>query len=168
MMVKSLNSELNSERINGVSCNAIFLCTVTGETQRLDLRRDGMGVWEEGHRTTKIPFKGQKKCSSVEADTFLWRLTYKCKSLKTLKRTEIFRRDLNGKLLSPIFIQYHFEGEPQNVSVLPHGNSKSGLSYHPTDKSLLEQINSSTTDSAVSAMNIYNKVISLKIPNTLN
>ena len=162
MMEEAQTTCLNKERINGVSCNAIFLCPVRHDTDRFDLRRDGMGVWEEGHRTTKVPFKGTSKCPEVQCDSHVWRLTYKCKSLPTLKKIEIYRKDLDGKLMSPVFIQYMFSGKPQSIKVLPHGNSKTGLPFHPTDRSLLNEMHKSTRGSEVSSMKVYNKVSRLK------
>ena len=153
---------LENEPINGVSCNVIFLCPVSHDTERFDLGWDSMGVWEEGHRTTKVPFKSSSECPEVQCDSHVWRLTYKCKSLPTLKKIEIYRKDLDGKLMSPVFIQYMFSGKPQSIKVLPHGNSKTWLPFHPTDRSLLNEMHKSTRGSQVSSMKVYNKVSRLK------
>ena len=125
---------------------------------RLDVRRDGMGVWTEGHCRTKIPFRGKTKSQESECDSYVWRIVYSCKSQPTLRRTEIYRKNREGQLQSPVFIQYSFEGKPTSFDILPHGNSRSALPFHPTDRSLLKEIHESTTEEGVSAMKVYNKV----------
>ena len=65
----------------------------------------------------------------------------------SLKRTEIYRKkkledETTGGLISPVLIQYHFDGKPQAIDVLPHGNSKNSIPIHTSDKSLLEKSSS--------------------------
>ena len=163
LMINAETDTINHDRINGVKCNCLFLCKAETDTERLDLRRDSMGVWVEGHRTAKIPFKGSARSDIASSDSLVWRLVYKCKSHPQLKRTEIYRKKkledgTTGGLISPVLIQYHFDGKPQAIDVLPHGNSKNSIPFHPSDKSLLEKVHQQTSDSSVSAQRLYNKV----------
>ena len=58
---------VNTIQINGVHCDCIFVCKATTERERLDLRRDSMGVWEEGKRFTKMPWKGKQKATKEDS-----------------------------------------------------------------------------------------------------
>ena len=93
MMISLESDTINSQRINGARCNVFFLCHVASEMDRLDLRRDGMGVWTEGHCRTKIPVRGKTKShQEAECDSYVWRIVYSCESQPTLRGTEIYRK----------------------------------------------------------------------------
>lgn len=158
MLLEADSSVINTKRIDGVCCNVIFLCHVNNEQDRLDLRRDGMGVWNEGHRRVKIPFNNGLKVSDSCCDSYVWRQVFTCKAYKKLKKTEIYRRDTEGKLLSPVFVQYCFDGAPTTVSVLPHGNSKGTLPFYPSDCSLLADMREQVSGPQSQPSQVYGKV----------
>lgn len=116
MMINCSNESINDRRINGVECNVIFLCKVETEMDRLDLKRDGLGVWEPGRRRTKMPYYNDISSNEASCDSYVWRVISTCKSYPALKRIEIYRKAKNsdgscGILLSPVFVQYCFEGK---------------------------------------------------------
>lgn len=154
---------ITRNHINGVACNALFICEVKSETERLDLRRDSMGTWRETKRFTKQPYKGTSRSKS-KADSYVWRIRYQCTSCPSLSKIEIYRRKCNsdgsvGGIISPMVIQYVFAGSPQQVEAKPHGNSKGSLPFHPSRKSLLERISSESSKKTTRPLSLYNKVI---------
>lgn len=53
---------------------------------------------------------------------------------------------MNGEEFIPVkLIHYHFEGEPHSFDIRPHGNSKTGQPFHPTEKALLSKMKSELT-----------------------
>ena len=151
--------------INGVQCNSIFACEVKSETQRLDIRRDDMGVWLEGKRFIKLSYCGSKPVTEDQADCFVWRTTFTCKSHPALKKTEIFRRRCEsdgsvGSIMSPMVVCYRFmDNDPRGINVKPHGNSKGTLPFYPTTKSLLKELQQATENNVhKNPGTIYNKV----------
>lgn len=106
----------------------------------------------------------EKVSNKMEADCFVWRLLYTCKAHKALKRVEIFRRGKNsdgsvGALMSPMVVSYNYDGDiPDKVTILPHGNSKSDLPFHPSTRTLLDDIREAVANPIPPAC-IYNKVI---------
>ena len=168
MMNNATSETINFNRINGVSCNVIFLCDVRDGSNdaRLDLRRDGLGVWIDGHSRPKIPFYGNKRSDNDICDTFVWRQSFTCKSYRNLRRTEIYRRKKNsdgtpGDVISPLFMQYLFEGPPQSFDIAPHENATSELPFFPADRTLLGDISRQAEESTLSTSNLYNKVSKL-------
>lgn len=162
LMCNGLKENITKRRINGVKCNVIFLCDINTKEQQLDLRRDGMGVWTCGHKRVKEPFLGTKRSKRV-CDTYVWRSTWTCKAEPSLKRIEIYRRARNedgsvGELLSPMLIQYCFQGAIKQVNVQPHGNSQGKLPFHPSDRSLLREIKERATTSGLPPLKLYTAV----------
>ena len=83
---KHITKNLN----NGVQCNSIFACEVKSETQRLDIRRDDMGVWLEGKRFTKLSYCGSKPVTEDQADCFVWRTTLHLQKPSSIKENGDF------------------------------------------------------------------------------
>lgn len=163
MLVDSDSININKKRISTVLCNVAFLCEVKSEEDRLDLRRDNLGVWLPGHRRVKEPFLDDMKTSQDLANSYVWRITSTCKAEPTLKRTEIHRKNKCsdgsvGQLISPVFVQYKFAGPPKSILVLPHGNAKSNLPFHPTDRTLLTEIRNRTRQRDSNPLRVYNQV----------
>lgn len=109
---------------------------------------------------------GCTRSDPESCDSYVWRLLFKCKANPDLTRLEIYRREKLpdgkvGKLLSPVFIQYKFDGVPKDFDILPHGNSRTQLPFHPADKSLLNKLHESTKSTTSGARSIYNKVSEL-------
>lgn len=154
-----------SKGIAGVECNAVFLCTVKTDEERLDLRRDNLGVWMPGHRRAKESYRGREKCTDDMCSSYVWRISSTNKAYPKLKRTEIFRRSKNsdgsiGSIINPVVVHYLFDGEPVEVVVGTHGNSKSDLPFYPSDRSLLRDIREQVTTKTHQPANVYNKVCS--------
>lgn len=164
LMLSCSADEITNNLIDGVQCNATFVCEADTEKRRLDFRRDTMGVWLEGNRTTKVPYRNTEKVGDAAANTFVWRLTFTCKSYPFLKKAEIFRRKRCsdgsvGALISPFIISYRYTGSPKKVVVQPHGNSKSNRPFHPSTRTLLGELKESiTTQQNLMPTQIYNKV----------
>lgn len=148
--------------ISEVKCNTVFVCEALTHKQRLDLRRDNMGVWKEGHRSTRMPYRDADSVSEHQANTYVWRANFICKSYQSLKKSEIYRAERLpdgsvGKLISPVVIVYRFEGIPLSFKVLPHGNAKTGRAFHPATKTLLEELKEASTED-IAPSKIYNRV----------
>lgn len=141
--------------INGIRCNCVIVCEAKNETQRLDIRRDGMGTWHETKRFTKMVF----------GDAYVWRINYINNSYNGLRRTEIFRKKRNsdgsvGHLISPMVMAYTFKGSPpEKINIVPHGNSKSNLPFHPSTRSLINDLHDAVNDEpSMPPARIYNSV----------
>ena len=172
MMVECEPSDINNERINAVACNVIFLCAVNDNEERLDLRRDSLGVWIEGHRRPKLPYLGACRSDDTHCDTYVWRQVMRIKAYAKLKRTEIYRRSVNpdrspGKILSPVFFQYLFDDAPIEINVQPHGNSKGAVPFHPADRSLLKEIRQQASETNMATSNLYTKVSTVFVSKNL-
>lgn len=57
-------------------------------------------------------------------------------------------------------IHYYFQGKPHAINVLPHGNSKTGLPFHPTEKSVLIKM-SEELEKGTQPGKVYTKVSEL-------
>lgn len=148
-IMKSTHSQYIQSSINGIGCNCIIVCNVQTEIQRLDLRRDGMGTSRETKRFTKMNM----------GDAYIWRICYINNSYSDLHRIEIVRKRRNddgsvGPLLSPMIMAYSFKDEPPNrIDILPHGNDKNALPFHPSTRSLMNDLRDTVNPSR-----IYNQV----------
>lgn len=156
--------DITKGRINGIKCNVLFLCAVDSDEARLDLRHDGMGVWIPGHKRVKEPFLSHERCSK-NCDSYVWQTVWTCKAEKSLNKTEIFRRARKsdgsvGELISPILIQYSFQGPVKDVQVKPHGNSQNSLAFYPSNRSLLRQIKERAKDKSIMPLQLYMNVSS--------
>lgn len=112
----------NDRPVNTLICESVFLFSLTDKTNRLWFRRDGLGRWKEGHRSTLQRFQGLRR--SDDGDTLVWRVTFSSVSVPSLKRVEIYRRRCGtdgdpGEVLSPMLMAYHYKGEPPNKMPTP-------------------------------------------------
>ena len=157
------NTLRQNELIANVSCNSVFVCQATTHKRRLDLRRDNMGMWVEGHRKTRLPYKDSVSVAEERANSFVWRTTFTCKSCKELKKNEIYRRERLpdgsvGDIISPMVIVYQFKGKPVTFKVIPHGNSKTLKPFHPATRTLLGELHDEVSRTDAAPSKIYNKV----------
>lgn len=108
------------ELIGRVRCNCVFVCDALSHKRRLDLRRDNLGVWKEGHRSPRMPYKDAQSVHESNANTYVWRMNFSCKSHKQLKKTEVHRvkrlQDGSvGDIISPAIIIYQYERESLQI-----------------------------------------------------
>ena len=152
------------ELIGNVRCNVVFVCQVHDHERRLNLRRDNYGTWEDGHREPKMPFQNCRKTTIANANTYVWRNCFTCKSYRKLKKTEIYRAECKkdgtvGAIISPMIIAYRFQDDPVEVVVRPHGNSNTTQPFHPATRTLLSELREHATAQLHHAPSrIYNKV----------
>ena len=148
--------------VSDVRCNVVFVCAVDSHKRRLNLRRDNMGVWLEGHKSPKMPYQNCTKTVSSNANTYVWRYNFTCKSFPKLKKTEIYRAERKtdgsvGQILSPMIISYTFKGQPVSFKVQSHGNSKADTPFHPATRTLLDELRSTAANPGLPSQ-IYNQV----------
>lgn len=152
--------------VDGVECNVLFICPAASQEERMRLRRDSMGVWRETKRRAEQRYSTStfKKVSDkpTKNDLYVWKINFVCKAEPQLRRTEVFARKIGadgrpGEYCPVVVVQYLFAGKPKKVSVLPHGNSKGALPFHPSDPTLLMDIKSAAA-SQDKPSRIYNKV----------
>ena len=135
-----------------ISCNAAFVVDTESFGDRRDARRDSMGVWKKTHNYRPVSYvvteDGVRSTSGSEGnvDFVAYRKTFSNKSHPQPKKIEVEVKDSSGTFLSRIFYQYRFDGEPTNVTVQPHGNSKKQVPFHPANKSLLSKIKNQLAD----------------------
>lgn len=95
---------LNEKPINGVKCNVLLITAAQNDKKRLDLRRDGCGVWIQKNTKSAIPISiNTESIMKSKGDLYMWRTTFSCKSYPGLKKTEIYMRRNNAGVCS-IFI----------------------------------------------------------------
>lgn len=73
-----------------------------------------------------------------------------------------------GTMMPFVITHYRFSGTPKKVQVMPHGNAKSQLPFHPSDKTLVKKIQQVTKKSAKSNSKLYQEVSYWKYNHSLN
>lgn len=96
MILDNLEKEtqsINNKRMDGVNCNVLLITKVNNDSERLDFRRDGCGVWLQ--KNSKCALSVNSSCRKVvegNGDMNLWRNTFTCKGCPSLKKTEIYMK----------------------------------------------------------------------------
>ena len=85
------SSIVNSDKIHDISCDALILSRISSHEERLDYRRDGFGVWVEGHRRSPEHYDSgtMKKAGEGTGDLIVRRMTWTNKAAPSLRRTEV-------------------------------------------------------------------------------
>ena len=92
-----------NEMMGAVQCNVLFLAHFKTDTERLDLIRDDMGVWNRGHRGKPEIYDSRSYTRSSSGDLEVRRAVFQNSSAPDLKRTEIYvvRKFANNNHLIP-------------------------------------------------------------------
>ena len=80
---------VNPRKAETVMCNSVILLRCPTDEDRLDNRRDGFGVWLEGHRRSPEFYDVNTMTKNQEGDLVVRRVSWVNKSAKDLRRTEV-------------------------------------------------------------------------------
>ena len=112
-----------------------------------------------------IFYQGSVRVKLDVADSFVWRISFTCKSHSQLRRTEIFRKSkcadgAVGNIISPMVVSYTYDGTiPESIIIESHGNSKSNLPFHPSSRKLLTRLHDAVIDKpSIPPSRLYNQV----------
>lgn len=61
-------------------------------------------------------------------------------------------------MMPTVVTHYRFDGPPKKIHVVPHGNSKVGLPFHPSDNELIQKIRATIDSTTNTNAKIYQKV----------
>ena len=150
----SFQGELATRVPLGVNMNALFFIDTKKVGHHKDILSDGCGVWKQ--TKTKIQFfqiihdkieEVDEKCQFSGDDGLVYkviRLSYRHSASPDFHRIVIYafkvKDDKEQEIVSPAALQYYFENEEHKVIPKPHGNAKSGKTYHRTFESVKNTI----------------------------
>ncbi|XP_066919345.1 uncharacterized protein [Clytia hemisphaerica] len=121
-----------------ISSNVSFLIDLSKLSHPEDVLCDDFGAWKQTDTSTKYYLSSSHqliKTDKTEDSLKVIRRNYKCLSDETLRKLIVSVSTKEGQ--HPIlFIKYSFKGDPHDVTVKVHGNTKtSSASYSRTFKS---------------------------------
>lgn len=158
-----------------VNINALFLIDTKKLGHHKDILSDGCGVWKQTKTKVQYFKMLNDKIEEVDENFQLWcdqgprykvtRLSYRHSTSPDFHRIVVFafksKNDGEYEVISPTALQYYFEHEEHKVIPRPHGNAKSGKTYHRTFESVKGKIKEEVSKNS-KPKEVVHKILSQK------